>query len=107
MQTNPSILTRLINIQVELQENYKKCLYNVVYLQQEIIRNTPDERYEELTLIFNKIFFCSAVKSEKYSFIISEELNILEFVKTSFPLFFSTAFFSNKMLFVISFEKSL
>jgi hypothetical protein len=40
----------------ELNENYLKCLYNVVYLQQEIIRNTSEERFEEIQLIFNKIF---------------------------------------------------
>lgn len=40
----------------ELNENYLKCLYNVVYLQQEIVRNTSEERFEEIQLIFNKIF---------------------------------------------------
>jgi len=40
----------------ELNTNYLRCLYNVVYLQQEIVKNTPDEKFEELTLIFNKIF---------------------------------------------------
>jgi hypothetical protein len=40
----------------ELNTNYLRCLYNVVYLQQEIVKNTPDEKYEELVLIFNKIF---------------------------------------------------
>ena len=40
----------------DLNTNYLRCLYNVFYLQQEIVKNTPDERYEELTLIFNKIF---------------------------------------------------
>jgi len=40
----------------ELNTNYLLCVHNVVYLQQEIIRNTPDERYEELTVVFNKIF---------------------------------------------------
>jgi hypothetical protein len=39
----------------ELNTNYLRCLYNVVFLQQEIIRNTPDEKYEDLTLTFNKI----------------------------------------------------
>jgi hypothetical protein len=49
----------------ELNTNYLRCLYNVFYLQQEIIKNTPDERYEELTVIFNKIFesidYCSKI----------------------------------------------
>ena len=47
----------------ELNINYKKCLYNIVYLQQSIItRVTPenlrnnDERYEEFQKMFNKIF---------------------------------------------------
>ena len=40
----------------ELNTNYLFCLHNVFYLQQELIKNTPDERYEELILIFNKIF---------------------------------------------------
>ena len=40
----------------ELNENYLKCLYNIVYLQQEIIKNTSEERFEEIQLIFNKIF---------------------------------------------------
>jgi hypothetical protein len=40
----------------ELHENYKKCLYNIVYLQQELVRNTPDDKFEELEKIFNKIF---------------------------------------------------
>jgi hypothetical protein len=40
----------------DLNTNYLQCLYNVVYLQQEIVKNTPDERFEELNNIFNKIF---------------------------------------------------
>jgi len=48
----------------ELNINYKKCLYNIVYLQQSIItkvtpessRNSNDERYEEFQKMFNKIF---------------------------------------------------
>jgi hypothetical protein len=40
----------------ELNTNYLRCLYNVVYLQQEIVKTTPDERYEEINGIFNKIF---------------------------------------------------
>jgi hypothetical protein len=40
----------------DLHENYKKCLYNVVYLQLEIVKTTPDDRFEELNAIFNKIF---------------------------------------------------
>ena len=40
----------------DLNTNYLQCLYNVVYLQQEIVKNTPDERFEELNTIFNKIF---------------------------------------------------
>ena len=43
-------------VYAELNENYLKCLYNVVYLQQEIVRNTSEERFEEIQLIFNKIF---------------------------------------------------
>jgi hypothetical protein len=41
----------------ELNTNYKKCLYNVVYLQQSLInRNETDERFEEFQKTFNKIF---------------------------------------------------
>lgn len=40
----------------ELNTNYLKCLHNVVYLQHEIVKNTPDDRYEEINSIFNKIF---------------------------------------------------
>ena len=40
----------------EVNTNYLRCLYNVVYLQQEIVKTTPDERFEELQIIFNKIF---------------------------------------------------
>ncbi len=40
----------------ELNTNYLRCLYNVVYLQQEIVRSTPLEKYEELNAIINKIF---------------------------------------------------
>uniref|UniRef100_A0A6C0B082 SF3 helicase domain-containing protein n=1 Tax=viral metagenome TaxID=1070528 RepID=A0A6C0B082_9ZZZZ len=40
----------------DLQENYFKCLYNVFYLQQQIVKSTPDERFEEIELIFNKIY---------------------------------------------------
>lgn len=41
----------------ELNTNYKKCLYNVVYLQQSIInKNNNDERFEEYEKKFNKIF---------------------------------------------------
>ena len=39
----------------ELNTNYKKCLYNIIYLQQCIL-NQSDERYEELQVKFNKIF---------------------------------------------------
>jgi len=40
----------------ELQEKYEKCLYNIVYLQQEIVKITSEERFEELEIIFNKIY---------------------------------------------------
>ena len=40
----------------ELHVNFKKCLYNVIYLQQEIVKTTSNDRFEELELIFNKIF---------------------------------------------------
>jgi len=41
----------------ELNENYKKCLYNVVYLQQEIIKNLYDEEeFQEIQVKINKIF---------------------------------------------------
>jgi hypothetical protein len=40
----------------ELNTNYLRCLYNVVYLQQEIVKSTPLEKYEELNAIINKIF---------------------------------------------------
>ena len=68
----------------DLNTNYLKCLYNVVYLQQEILKNTSEERFEELTLTFNKIF-----ESIDYSCKILKFGNILinshsdEFVETS------------------------
>ena len=41
----------------ELELGYKKCLYNVVYLQQSLIEPENDsERITELDTIFNKIF---------------------------------------------------
>jgi hypothetical protein len=41
----------------ELNNNYKKCLYNVVYLQQTIIMKlNNDERFEDFQKQFNKIF---------------------------------------------------
>ena len=40
----------------ELNINYLKCVYNIVYLQQEIHKNTDEERFEEIQIIFNKIF---------------------------------------------------
>ena len=40
----------------ELNNNYKKCLYNVVYLQQTIIMKlNNDERFEDFQKQFNKI----------------------------------------------------
>jgi hypothetical protein len=40
----------------ELNTNYKKCLYNVVYLQQCMINTISDEKFEEISNSFNKIF---------------------------------------------------
>jgi hypothetical protein len=41
----------------ELDVNYKKCLYNVVYLQQSMVSlTTKEDRFSELNVIFNKIF---------------------------------------------------
>ena len=41
----------------ELNTNYKKCLYNVIYLQMEIREKISDEKYEEeFHTSFNKIF---------------------------------------------------
>jgi hypothetical protein len=40
----------------ELNQNYKKCLYNVVYLQQEIGGTLNEEDFQELQVKFNKIF---------------------------------------------------
>ena len=41
----------------DLETNYKKCLYNVVYLQQSMVNLTAnEERFSELTVSFNKIF---------------------------------------------------
>jgi len=41
----------------ELNTNYKKCLYNVVYLQQSFItKNDNEEKFEECQKTFNKIF---------------------------------------------------
>ena len=39
----------------ELNTNYKKCLYNIVYLQQSIInKNNNEEQFEEHQKKFNK-----------------------------------------------------
>ena len=41
----------------DLEQNYKKCLYNVVYLQQTIVNYTnSEERFSEVETVFNKIF---------------------------------------------------
>ena len=41
----------------ELNTNYLRCLYNVVYLQQSIISKViNDDRYEEFQKMFNKVF---------------------------------------------------
>jgi hypothetical protein len=41
----------------ELEMNYKKCLYNVVYLQQCIVNfSNSEERFSEVDIKFNKIF---------------------------------------------------
>jgi hypothetical protein len=40
----------------ELNTNYLRCVYNVVYLQQELHRNTPDDRFEDIQIQCNKIF---------------------------------------------------
>jgi hypothetical protein len=40
----------------ELNTNYLRCVYNVVYLQQELHRNTPDDRFEDIQVQCNKIF---------------------------------------------------
>jgi len=40
----------------ELNQNYKKCLYNVVYLQQEIGGTLNEEDFQEIQVKFNKIF---------------------------------------------------
>jgi hypothetical protein len=57
----------------ELNNNYKKCLYNVVYLQQTIIMKlNNDERFEDFQKQFNKIF-----ESIDYSSKILKMSNIL------------------------------
>jgi hypothetical protein len=41
----------------ELDQNYKRCLYNVVYLQQSIVNFTnTEDRLSEVQVTFNKIF---------------------------------------------------
>jgi len=41
----------------DLESNYKKCLYNVVYLQQSIVNFTnSEEKFSEVNVTFNKIF---------------------------------------------------
>ena len=41
----------------ELEINYKKCLYNVVYLQQCIVNfSNSEDHFAEVDIIFNKIF---------------------------------------------------
>ena len=39
-----------------LNTNYKKCLYNVVYLQQCLITTISEEKFDEISSLFNKIF---------------------------------------------------
>ena len=40
----------------EIDINYKKCLYNVVYLQQQIANLKSDSDFSEIQVSFNKIF---------------------------------------------------
>ena len=46
----------------DLEINYKKCLYNVVYLQQQIANLKNESEFSEIQVSFNKIF-----ESDEYS----------------------------------------
>lgn len=96
----------------ELNTNYKKCLYNVVYLQQSIInKNNNDERFEEYQKKFNKIFesIDYAVKILKMGNIlinshsdeninISDDLGLLRFLE---PNIETNSPFQNLLLFLL------
>ena len=40
----------------ELEQSYKKCLYNIVYLQQSIVTLSNTENFPDIQTNFNKIF---------------------------------------------------
>jgi len=102
----------------ELNINYKKCLYNIVYLQQSIIiKVTPessrsnDERYEEFQKMFNKIFESIDYSSKilkmgniivnshsEDSPSISDDLGLLRFLE---PNIESNSPFQNLLLFLL------
>ena len=78
----------------ELNTNYLRCLYNIVYLQKEIIEHTSEDKYEELQVTFNKIFesidysckilkfSCILVNSHSDESIeVSDDLGHLRFIK--------------------------
>jgi len=96
----------------ELNTNYKKCLYNVVYLQQSLIsKNDNDSNFEEHQKTFNKIFesIDYAVKMLKMGNIItnshsdenvkiSDDLGLLRFLE---PNIESNSPFQNLLLFLL------
>uniref|UniRef100_A0A6C0I9N9 SF3 helicase domain-containing protein n=1 Tax=viral metagenome TaxID=1070528 RepID=A0A6C0I9N9_9ZZZZ len=96
----------------ELNTNYKKCLYNVVYLQQSIInKNSTDDRFEEFQKIFNKIFEsidysvkilkmgCIIVNSHSDENInIKDDLGLLRFLE---PNIETNSPFQNLLLFLL------
>jgi hypothetical protein len=96
----------------ELNTNYKKCLYNVVYLQQSLInKNDNDSMFEEYKKTFNKIFesIDYAVKILKMGNIIinshsdenikiSDDLGLLRFLE---PNIETNTPFQNLLLFLL------
>jgi len=96
----------------DLNTNYKKCLYNVVYLQQSLInKNDNDSTFEEYQKTFNKIFesIDYAVKMLKMGNIITnshsdenvkiaDDLGLLRFLE---PNIETNSPFQNLLLFLL------
>jgi hypothetical protein len=95
----------------ELDVNYKKCLYNVVYLQQTIAKSTNEEKFTELQVVFNKIFesidyACKMLKMGNIlvnshsaeSIKITDNLGLLRFIEPSIE---ANNPFQNLLLFLL------
>jgi hypothetical protein len=96
----------------DLNNNYKKCLYNIVYLQQSfIIKLNNDDRFDDFQKMFNKIFESIDYSSKilKISNIlinshseeglsISDDLGLLRFLE---PNMETNSPFQNLLLFLL------